>query len=350
MQVDSSWRHRALIVGIVVGVAGFAADSALAERAYVSNEDGHTVSVFDTERAEVVATIAVGKRPRGLKLTRDGSRLFVALSGLPKCPPSVPDEQCAKLERDLKADGVAVIDTAQNKVIKVLQAGSDPEQFALSPDDKRLYVSNEDSATATVLDVDKGTVIARVQVGREPEGVAVSPSGEWALVSNESDNSVSVIDTKLLKEVNHVTVGKRPRDMAFTPDGKTAYVSGELDASLYRMAVPTGAVERVLQLRQETRPMSVLLDAKRNRLYLSTGRGGTVAVIDIVNNAPKLLKEIPVGKRPWGIALSSDGRYLYTANGPSDDMSIVDTTTLTAIKNVGMGKSPWGVTVGPTPK
>jgi PQQ-dependent catabolism-associated beta-propeller protein len=348
MKVDSSWLHRARIGVLAAGIAAICSESALAERAYVSNEDGHTVSVFDTDRGEVIATIAVGKRPRGLKLTRDGSRLFVALSGLPKCPPSVPDEECAKLGRDLKADGVAVIDTAQNKVIKVLHAGSDPEQFALSPDGKRLFVANEDSAQTSVIDVENGTIVARIQVGREPEGVAVSPNGQWVLVSNESDNSVSVIDTKTLKEVNHVPVGKRPRDMAFTTDGKAAYVSGELDASLYRMNVPKGAVERVLQLREETRPMSVLLDARRNRLYLSTGRGGTVAVID-VTGAPKLVTEVPVGKRPWGIALSADGRFLYTANGPSDDMSIVDTTSLSTVKRVPVGKSPWGVTVGPAP-
>jgi PQQ-dependent catabolism-associated beta-propeller protein len=346
--VGSSWRRRARIAVLVAGIAGLSSEIALAERAYVSNEDGHTVSVVDTERAAVIATIAVGKRPRGLKLTRDGSKLFVALSGLPKCPPSVPDEQCAKLERDLKADGVAVIDTATNKVIKVLQAGSDPEQFALSPDGKRLFVANEDAALTSVVDVESGTVVARIQVGREPEGVVMSPSGQWVLVSNESDNSVSVIDTKTLKVVSSVTVGKRPRDMAFTTDGKAAYVSGEMDASLYRMNVPTGGVERVLQLRKEARPMSVLIDSRRNRMYLSTGRGGTVAVIDTAG-APKLVKEIPVGTRPWGIALSADGRYLYTANGPSNDMSIVDTESLTTIKRVAVGRSPWGVAVGPAP-
>ena len=47
------------------------------------------------------------------------------------------------------------------------------------------------------------------------------------------------------------------------------------------MAVPQGApVERVLQLRKEARPMAVVLDSRRSRLYVSTGRGGTVAVID----------------------------------------------------------------------
>src|SRR3954466_16372431 len=91
-----------------------------ADRVYVSNEDSRSVTVFDTQRAAVIATIEVGKRPRGLKLSRDGLQLFAAVSGLPKCPPTVADEECAKLERDLDADGVAIVDTLAGKVIKVL--------------------------------------------------------------------------------------------------------------------------------------------------------------------------------------------------------------------------------------
>ena len=71
-----------------------------AARAYVSNEDDGTVSVVDTQRLESVATIAVGKRPRGMVLSRDGKQLFVVVSGLPKCPPPLTDEQCAKLPRE----------------------------------------------------------------------------------------------------------------------------------------------------------------------------------------------------------------------------------------------------------
>jgi PQQ-dependent catabolism-associated beta-propeller protein len=343
---------------IACGVCGYIFEVAAASshpasaRAYVSNEDGESVSVLDTQSTSNIATIDVGKRPRGLKLSRDGSRLFVAVSGLPKCPPTVPDEECAKLERDMKADGIAIVDTAARKVIKVLAAGSDPEQFAMSNDGKRLFVANEDTGTLSVVDVDAGKVIERIKVGLEPEGVALTPNGRWVLVTNESDNSVSVIDTTTLKVTRTVPVGKRPRDMAFTPDGSTAYVSGEMDASLYRMSVTGDApVQRLLQLREEARPMAVILDSPRNRLYLSTGRGGTVAVVDM-SKAPReatLIKEIPVGKRPWGMALSADGHYLYTANGPSNDVSVVDTKALAEVKRIPVGKSPWGVVLGPQP-
>jgi YVTN family beta-propeller protein len=88
--------------------------------------------------------------------------------------------------------------------------------------------------------------------------------------------------------------------------------------------------------------MAVVLDAERKRLYMSTGRGGTVAVIDLTR-APQLVTEVPVGTRPWGMALSADGKKLYTANGPSNDVSIVDTAALSAIRKIPVGRSPWGV-------
>ena len=319
-----------------------------ASRAYVSNEDGQTVTVIDTDKAEAIATVTVGKRPRGMKLSRDGSRLYVAVSGLPKCPPTVPDEECAKFERDLGADGIAVIDTASLKMLEVLKAGSDPEQFDLSTDGRLLFVANEDAAQTSVLDVGSGSIKARIPVGKEPEGVSVSPDGRWVLVTSESDNACSVIDARTFKVVRSVAVGHRPRDAAFTPDSRMAYVSGEFDASLYRMSVPDGApVERLLELRKEARPMAVVLDPARDRLYLSTGRGGTVAVVELTG--PKLVTEIPVGTRPWGMALSADGKRLYTANGPSNDVSVVDTATLKVIKKIPVGRSPWGVVIGPVP-
>jgi PQQ-dependent catabolism-associated beta-propeller protein len=327
-------------------MTGALAPAVYAQRAYVSNEDGHSVTVIDTQRDEVIETIEVGKRPRGLKVDRAGARLFVAVSGLPKCPPSVPDEECAKLERDLGADGIAVVDTATHKILKVLNAGSDPEQFAISADEKRLFVANEDTASVSVIDVHSGALIARIPVGQEPEGVVMAPDGQRVLVTNETDNSVSFIDTGTLKVLKSVTVGKRPRDVAFTPDGGTAYVSGEFDASLYRLSLPKAeSIERVLQLGKQARPMAVVLDSVRSRLYLSTGRGGTVAVVAVPE--VKLIEEVPVGTRPWGIALSQDGRKLYTANGPSNDVSVVDTATLRVTKKIPVGNSPWGVVVAP---
>ena len=322
--------------------------AAWAGRAYVSNEDGNSVSVIDTQRGAVIATIDVGKRPRGMKLDRAGKRLFVAVSGLPKCPPTVPDEECAKLERDMNADGIAIVDTASHKVLRVLAAGSDPEQFDLSADETRLFVANEDTGRASVVDIASGKIVAAIPVGAEPEGVVVAPDGKSVLVTSESEHAITIIDTHRLQAVRSVNVGQRPRDIAFTPDSDGAYVTGEFDASLYFIRLRgTEPGRLVLQLRKEARPMAVLLDAPRHRLYLSTGRGGTIAVVDTANASNlKLVTEVPVGTRPWGIALSADGKLLYTANGPSNDVSVVDTSTFKVIQRISVGRSPWGVVIG----
>ncbi|MBI1869019.1 MAG: hypothetical protein HYS06_12130, partial [Methylocystis sp.] len=45
--------------------------------AYVSNEKGNTITIIDTDKLEAVKTVKVGRRPRGIELTKDGSELFI---------------------------------------------------------------------------------------------------------------------------------------------------------------------------------------------------------------------------------------------------------------------------------
>jgi YVTN family beta-propeller protein len=318
---------------------------ARAERAYVSNEDDGTVTVIDSDRGAAIATIAVGKRPRGLALSPDGRLLYVALSGLPKCPPPLTDEECARLPRDPAADGIAVVDTTKLERVRLLTGVSDPERVAVSRDGHRLYVSEEDVARLAVLDAVRGRLLATVAVGREPEGVRVSPDGRFVLVTSEEDNTVTIVDAMTLAITARASVGSRPRDLAFSPDGRFAYVSGEADASLWRIAVPAGApAVELIKLRPQVRPMGVALDPGRGRLYLGGGRAGTVAVVSL--EGPHLVTEINCGGRPWGVALGRGGRLLYSPDGPTGEVAIVDTETLAVTARIATGKGPWAVVAG----
>ena len=326
--------------------AWIALPAGAAERLYVSNEDDGTVTVIDADRSATLATIAAGTRPRGLALSPEGARLYVAVSGLPKCPPPIPDEECAKLPRDRDADGIAIIDTRTLARTRVITGVSDPERVAVSRDGRRLFVSEEDSARLAVLDVRGGRVLATAPVGREPEGVRVSPDGRWVLVTSEEENLVTIVDAKSYRVVGKASVGKRPRDIGVTPDSRFAYVSGEADASVYRIALPSGAPAlRFLELHTGARPMGVALDARRRALYVSTGRAGTIAAIALAD--AHLLGEADCGGRPWGIALGSDGTRLYSADGPAGEVAVVDTATMAVIRKIAAGKGPWAVVVGP---
>ena len=315
---------------------------------YVSNEDSGDISIISTATHQVVATLDVGRRPRGIKISNSGDRVFVALSGSPKCPPTLPDEECAKLETDKSHDGIAIVDVRNGKLDRVLPGGSDPEQFDLSKDGRRLFVSNEDSNQTTIVDIDSSEVIRTIDVGREPEGVRVSPDGKLVYITAETDHNVTVMDSITGAIIASIKVGLRPRDAIFSPDGSRAYVSSELGHSIAVIDVAGHEVLSTIALDETAKPVGMVIRSDGKRLYVANGRGKTVSEIDL--DTLQILRSVEVGPRSWGIALGTDERFLYTANGPSDDVSVIDVESMAVIARIKVGETPWGLVIGPVPQ
>lgn len=326
---------------------------------FVSNEKSGDVTVIDPESRQVIATIPVGKRPRGIRATPDGTRVYVAVSGTPiAAPPPLDANGNPILKKDADddddkgadkaADGIAVIDVAQRKFLNKLSAGSDPEQFSFSRDGSSLYISNEDVGAATILNRISGRVEHLAQVHREPEGVETSPDGTFFYVTCESDGEIFAIGAADGKVLAHFKVGGRPRSVEFHPDGTVAFIPSESAGQLHRIDAVHHSKLATVQLPKGSRPMCVKVSGDGRKVYVSTGRAGTVCVLN--STSLELLATIKVGERPWGIALSPDGKYLFAANGPSNDVSIVDLATNAEVARVSAGDRPWGVVVVPKSK
>jgi YVTN family beta-propeller protein len=313
-------------------------------RVYVTNERGGDVSVIDASADEIVSTIPVGKRPRGVLLSRDGRRIYVALSGSPIGGPNVRDEDLPPADK--KADGIGVVDVVTGKFVGKIVSGSDPELFSLSDDGRYMYVANEDVGEASVVDVAAGKIVKTLKVGYEPEGVATSPDGRWVYVTGESSNTVHVVDTRTNEIAAVIQTPGRPRAAAFLPDSSKAYVTCETGNSVAVVDVAAAKVVKEIKPPGENvRPMGVVVSPDARRVYVTTGRGKSVVVIDTAEDEVEAV--IPdVGDRPWGIGVTPDGRKLYTANGPSNDVSVIDTGSLKVVKRIQAGQSPWGVAVG----
>ena len=73
------------------------------------------------------------------------------------------------------------------------------------------------------------------------------------------------------------------------------------------------------------------------------GSANHVAVVDV--GARKIEDYVLVGQRPWGIALSRDEGTLYVTNGKSDDLSVIDTSTLKVKRSVPVGRVPYTVVI-----
>lgn len=328
----------------VLAPAARAAESS-AQRLYVSDERGGNVVIVDPQAGKVVASIAVGKRPRGIELSLDHRRIYVALTGSPAAGPNVDESKLPP--PDHRYDGIGVVDLKSRRLLNTYPSGIDPETFALSHDGKLLYVSNEDSGQLSAIDLAKGTLMATVAVGSEPEGVAVSHDDKIVYVTCETSNSLYVLDAHSMKVLAQIPSGKRPRAIYLSRRAHRGYATDEFGAALTEFSTDDYKPVRTLPLGDPklVRPMGIVSrDGKT--LYVTTGRFG--ALLEVDADTGKIEKTIEhVGERPWGIALSRDGTEAYTANGPSGDVSVVDLKSGQVTSRIKVGGSPWGVVSGP---
>jgi len=78
--------------------------------------------------------------------------------------------------------------------------------------------------------------------------------------------------------------------------------------------------------------------ANAETVYVTLEKDNALAVVDPI--AGKLIKTVPVGQRPRGIALSKDQKYLYVAASDDDTIKIVDTQALVVTGTLPSGEDP----------
>jgi YVTN family beta-propeller protein len=355
-------KHIAWVIGIqalgflLMALSPLQGQAGQSYQIFVSNEKSGDVTVINGSDNQVLATIPVGKRPRGIHAGADGKTVYVALSGTPiAAPPQLDakgnpifqkgkdDDDDDSVKSDKSADAIGVVDVAQRKLTGKIQAGSDPEEFSLSKDGTKLYVSNEDVKASSVINIATGKVEHIIPVGQEPEGVATAPDGKRFYVTCEAGGDVYAIDTAGYTAIGHFKVNVRPRSMDFLPGTSIGFIPSESTGELNVVDTAALKVVKVITLPTGSRPMSVKVALNGQKVYASNGRAGTVSVLD--SHTYELLYTIKVGVRPWGMAISPDGKFLYTANGPSNDISVVDLEANKEIARIKAGASPWSVAV-----
>jgi PQQ-dependent catabolism-associated beta-propeller protein len=301
-----------------------------AELAYVSNEKDNTLSVIDIAKLEVIDTIDVGQRPRGITFDKTHSRLYI----------------CASDD-----DTIQVMDANTHRVITELPSGEDPEQFSLHPNNRHLYVSNEDDAVVTVVDTENREVLAQIDVGIEPEGMAVSPDGRWAVNTSETTNMLHWIDTSTYQLEHNTLVDQRPRHVEFSHDGQVLWASSEIGGTVTVMDVASKAVVKTLRFKlpgvhkDRIQPVGVKLTTDGKYAFVALGPANHVAVVDA--NRYEVLDYLLVGRRVWHLEFAADESLLLSSNGVSGDVSVINVEDRKVIKSIKVGRYPWGIAVKP---
>jgi PQQ-dependent catabolism-associated beta-propeller protein len=306
------------------------ASNADAYTAYVTNEKDNTVSVIDTDKLEVIKTVKVGQRPRGIVMSNDGKWIII----------------CTSDDNDVK-----VYDAKTLEYVKTLPSGPDPELLVLHPDGNRLYIANEDDNLVTVVDIHTGQVITEIPVGVEPEGMGMSPDGKVIVNTSETTNMAHFIDTTEHKTFDNVLVDSRPRVAIFNAAQTQLWVSSEVGGTV---TVINPADRKIIGkihfeipgiTREAIQPVGIRITKDDKIAFVALGPANRVAVIDTTTF--KVLKYILVGQRVWQMYFTPDDKLLFTTNGASNDVTAIDVASQKAIKSIKVGRYPWGVVVSP---
>ena len=321
---------RILKATISVATAALFTIPALAGEMWISNEKDNTLSVIDTDTLEVIATHNVGERPRGILFSADYSKLYICASD---------------------SDTVQVMDPNTGEILHELPSGEDPEQFALHPDDIHLYVANEDDAITTIINTQTREVVAQIDVGVEPEGMAVSPDGKIAITTSETTNMAHWIDTEKRAIYANTLVDQRPRHAEFTADGTQLWVSSEIGGTvtIFNTADQAEVAKISFKIKgiqaDRLQPVGIRLTKDGARAFVALGPANHVAVINA--KTYEVEEYLLTGRRVWHMGMTPDEKFLFTTNGVSGDVTVVDLTSMKPIKSIKVGRFPWGTAYRP---
>ncbi|QZT58407.1 MULTISPECIES: Ig-like domain-containing protein [Mycolicibacterium] len=213
----------------------------------------------------------------------------------------------------------------------------DPEGNSLS----YVLVTEIDSATGIVeLDAESGTWrFTPTLAARTSSWLSGGSAVQFTIAVSDGEatvNSTVTVPIDPRPVVADIPVGVRPFDMKLTPDGRHAIITFYGDAAVAVVDTETGDLMRVQIVGSNG---VVLVDPSRSRAYVTTyidGYGRYVTAIDpdtgAVAGGPFFLSNSSPGLDR--IAITPDGRYIYTA---SDSWTV---TVFDTVANTTVGGSP----------
>ena len=268
--------------------------------------------------AAVLATLATGLEAQSVKISDPTSVVMI-------------------VNRD--SNDIAFMDIKTHAMVGRVFLGNNvnPHMVMMSPDGRYVVTGGTRANKAFIIDTRTLQLVKTIPVDIAPEHLAFSPDSRWYYQGNPDGDSISVIDMQSLTKIKTIPGFAEPLNVTFTPDGSKAYVGnygahwiGVIDVRRHELLkkIQVAAVPGIARLDPdkylgEIKGINIAMLSNDGRtLYAADGDMGVVAVID--PREDKVLKTIRVGKDPWRIYLSHDGKYGITPNNGDETITIID--------------------------
>jgi len=165
-----------------------------------ANWCSYTVSVISVEKNKVVKTIKIGRYPRGIAISNDSTKAYVAEMG---------------------GNRIHVINL-QDFTTSFIPIGSNPRAIVLSPDNTTMYVTMNLSGRVASWNLVTNAAGKSVRTGEAARSLAISKDGSALYVVNYKSDTMSRVRTSDMKVTQNIKVCNEPIGITYdVPTGNT---------------------------------------------------------------------------------------------------------------------------------
>lgn len=231
---------------------------------------------------------------------------------------------------------VSVIDPLSgfggSKLLAQVKLESPGDDWALSADRARLYVSQPAAGKVAAVDTADWRVIAQIDAGPHPGRLALEPDGGRLWVAGEA--GVASIDTLSLKILGRIPIGvaepgEPRRDLVLSDDSRRLFVTDGKAKTL--TVIDTARLVKLGEIELSAAPTSVAWSPLAHAAYVVAGEAGKLFVVE----SEHLRIRATVNAEPGlgALRFAPGGRFGIVANGAARRVHVLDVATSSFVQS-----------------
>jgi hypothetical protein len=289
--------------------------------AYVANEDGQAIAAVDLTAFAVIRHIRLDSKPTDVVSSAAAGSVFAL----------TPETGCV---HEIPADRL--------QVARKVQRGAAAVGMRLAG--RSLVVLYRSPRKLAALTIDGLRPSWDVSLPGEAVDLDVSADGQTAAVSFGREGALALVDTRT-RAIHRIATGTEMGAVRFQSDGR-ALIAGDLgrrELLIYDVA----SARLITRLPLAVRPDHFCFNADGGQLFV-TGEGLDAVVAVYPYRTPQVGYTVLAGRGPGAMAASdTKPPYLFIANPPSGEVTIMNIATQRILAVAAVGDEPGYVTITP---
>ena len=295
-----------------------------------TNSAGDNVHIIDPVTNEIVGEVTGIERAHGAQAAPDGSWLYVTN------------------EADTTVD---VVDVNTLKVSKKIPLSGHPNNLAITPDGRKIYVAIAQSPGAVdVIDTASQESIATISVHGGVHNTYVTPDGRYAVAGMVGARNMTVIDTQTDMPVwtTYFDLGVRPMAFEANPDGSTKRVFmqlsnlngfGVLDfetrKEIARIEYPELPPDQRTRGHGGNTAHGIGVTADNRHLIANSSLNSSVYIYSLPDL--ELVGGVEVGHSPNWVTMTPDSKFAYVSLSGSNSVAVLDIEAVKMVAEIKTG-------------